>query len=74
MVPTLEIPIDIATTPVFTPTSAFCFFGRQRKVTYNGSIRVYDHDNMTALDHFDLDRSAGSWKVRRRIGISGTKG
>ena len=72
MVPTLEIPVDVATTPVFTLKSAFCLFGLQRKITYNGSIRVYDHDDMTGLDHFGLDRYAGSWKVGRRIGISGT--
>ena len=70
MVPTLEIAIDVATSPVFTPKSAFCLFGLQRKVTYNGSIRVYDHDDMLALDHFDPDRYAGSWSVGRKIGTS----
>ena len=73
VVPTLEIPIDVATTPVFTPKSVFCLFGLRRKITYNGSIGVYDHDHMITLNHFDLDRYAGSWKVGRRIEINGTR-
>ena len=73
VVPTLEIPIGVATTPVLPPKSVFCLLGLQRKITYSGSIRVYDDDDMTALDHFDLDRYAGSWKVGRRIEISGIR-
>ena len=72
----LEMPIDVTTTSMFTYKSAVCLFDHQRKLTYNGSIGMYDHDDMIALDHFDLDRCAGSWKVGRKIGkswISGTR-
>lgn len=56
----LEIPLSGTTTPVYTPKSALCLFDLQRKATYNRSIRVYDHDDMIALDHFDLDSYTGS--------------